>query len=273
MQNISRQQADFTALVDAERDFAEMHVLQGLIERDRVPGNGGDGSLLRLREIEVGRGKGDHVPFAPAPGIQYFDPGATGVGCCSEFGPGVRPVTMQVQGSARDHDPAVTHSIQFFIRDIVGEGDGRLALVGFGFGADFQFPVHHDPFGGQLEVGFVREAEFAFDMQAAQRRRTHVEDDVLATFNGDFVACAGHLPVRPGGRIRPARGLDRRLLSRFNDSRYAAEREGRNEQRKKERPKFLSHGIPLSLQDIERQEEDSARVDNSAGPLLPAATG
>src|SRR6185503_12591150 len=116
-------------------------------------------------------------------------------------------------------------------------GDGRLACVGFGFGAYFQLPVHHDPLGGQLDVGFVREAELAFDMQAAQRRRTDVEDHVLATFNGDFIACAWHLPVRPGGRIRPELLLDRvpyLLLSRRNDAECADEEEGWNEQRKKD---------------------------------------
>jgi hypothetical protein len=33
-------------------------------------------------------------------------------------------------------------------------------------------------------------------------------------------------------------------LGRFNDSGYASEREGWNEQREKERPILFSHGIP-----------------------------
>ena len=47
-----------------------------------------------------------------------------------QLGPGVLPVAVQVQGSARDHDPAVTHAHQLFILDVVGEGDGGLARVG-----------------------------------------------------------------------------------------------------------------------------------------------
>ena len=147
---------------------------------------------------------------------------------------------MQVQGSARDHDPAVV------TRDIVGEGDGRLARVGLGFGADFQFPVHEDRLGGQLDVGFVREAEFAVDSQAAQRRRTDVEEHILAFFNGDRVPCAGHLPVRPGGRIGPELLLDRlRSLfpSRRNDAECTDEEDCWNEQRKKERAILSSHVI------------------------------
>ena len=40
--------ADFATLIDAVRDLAEVHVLQRLIELDRVPVDGGDGPLLRL---------------------------------------------------------------------------------------------------------------------------------------------------------------------------------------------------------------------------------
>ena len=66
----------------------------------------------------------------------------------------------------------------FFIIDVVGEGDCRLARVGAGLSADFQFPVQHDPLGGQFKVAIVCEAEFAVDRQTAQRRRTDVEDHV-----------------------------------------------------------------------------------------------
>ena len=57
---------------------------------------------------------------------------------------------MQVQRSAQDHDAAVTHARHFFILDIVGQRDGRLVRMRLGFGADFQLPEQHDPFGGQL---------------------------------------------------------------------------------------------------------------------------
>src|SRR5207244_13016692 len=65
-----------------------------------------------------------------------------------------------------------------------------------GFGADFQFPVQHDPLGGQFKVSVVGEAEFAVDRQTAQRRRTDVEDHVLAFFNGDLVACEDRKSTR-----------------------------------------------------------------------------
>ena len=158
---------------------------------------------------------------------------------------------MQVQGAAHEHDPAVTavirstHATDVFVFDVVGEGDGRLARVGPGFGADLQFPVQHDPLGGQFKVGIVGEAEFAVDRQTAQRRRTDVEDHVLAFCNGDRVACDGHLAVWPGGRIRPARRPGRRrsgILS-LNDSEHADEQECGNERNKKERAISFCHGI------------------------------
>ena len=82
------------------------------------------------------------------------------VGGLCQLGPGVRPVAVQVQGSAHEHDPAVTavirstHSTDIFVFDVVGEGNGRLARVGPGFGADLQFPVQHDPLGGQFKVAY-----------------------------------------------------------------------------------------------------------------------
>ena len=43
-----------------------------------------------------------------------------------ELGPGVRPVAVQVQRAAREHDAAVTHAHHLFVLDVVGEGDGGL---------------------------------------------------------------------------------------------------------------------------------------------------
>ena len=54
-----------------------------------------------------------------------------------------------------------THSTDVFVFDVVGQGDGRLLRVGFGFRADFEFPVHHDPLGGQFEIFVIGEAQFA----------------------------------------------------------------------------------------------------------------
>ena len=172
-------------------------------------------------------------------------------GRAGQLGPGVRPITVQVQGSAHEHDPAVTavirstHSTDIFVFDVVGEGNCRLACMGPGFGADFQFPVQHDPLGGQFKVVIVGEAEFAVDRQTAQRRRTDVEDHILAFCNGDLVACGWHLSVWPGGRIRPARRPGRRRsgILGLNDSEHAAEQECWKERSKKERAMLLTHGI------------------------------
>ena len=123
---------------------------------------------------------------------------------------------MQVQGSTHHHDPAVTavirstRSSHIFVFDVVGEGNCGLARMGPGFGADFQFPVHHDPFGGQFQIFIVRKAQFAVDRQTAQRRRRDVEDDVHILFNGDHSIFGRHLFVRPGGWIRPALRASRR---------------------------------------------------------------
>ena len=98
--DVAGQQADFAALVDAEGDLAEMHVLQRLIERERIAADRGDGALLGLVGIEVGRGEHDHVALAPARGIEDVDPGAAGLGRLGELGPGVGAVAMQAQRAA-----------------------------------------------------------------------------------------------------------------------------------------------------------------------------
>ena len=46
----------------------------------------------------------------------------------------------------------------------------RLRIVRVG-----ELAVQHDPLGGQLEVGVVREGELAVNGQAAQRRRADME--------------------------------------------------------------------------------------------------
>src|SRR6185503_5952849 len=88
-------------------------------------------------------------------------------------------------------------------------------------------------------------------------------EHALVSCNGDLVASGWDLPVRPGGRIRPARLSDCRrsgILS-LNDSKHAAEQECWKEQSKKERATLLTHGINLrtrrrqdtQLQSIARQ--------------------
>ena len=95
---------------------------------------------------------------------------------------------MQVEGSAHQHDPAVTaviratDSTDIFVFDVVGEGNGRLARVGGLF-----VPISNSPctmihsvvssrslLSAKLSVPSSREA--------MQRRRTDVEDDVHILF-------------------------------------------------------------------------------------------
>src|SRR6188508_2162807 len=40
-----------------------------------------------------------------------------------------------------------THATDIFVFDVVGEGNGRLARVGFGLGANLEFPVQQHPLG------------------------------------------------------------------------------------------------------------------------------
>ena len=78
--DVARQQADFAALIDVEGDLAEVHVVERLVERDRVAADGGDGAPLGLPRIEVGRREDDLVADAPARGVQHLDRGAAGFG-------------------------------------------------------------------------------------------------------------------------------------------------------------------------------------------------
>src|SRR5262245_40431869 len=243
-----------------------MHVVQFLVERDRIALDGGNGAPLGLPGIEI-RGREDKlVTDPPARRVQDLDGGAACRRCLCQLGPGVFPITVQVQGSAHEHDPAVTavirstHSTYVFVLDVVGEGNCRLACMGPGFGADFQFAVQQDPLGGQFKVSIVCEAEFAFDSQTAQRRRTDVEDDFLACCNGDLVACVWDAPVWPGGRIRPARRPGRRRSSflGLNDSEYADDQECWKERSKKKRAMLFTHGINLPYWKMTRNRSGKA---------------
>ena len=169
--------------------------------------DGRDAAPLGLAGIKIRRGQHNHVPDPPLSGIQNFDRVAAGLRRAGQLGPGVRPVAVQVQRSARDHDPAIPHAHQLLILDVVGEGDGRLVRVGLRLGADFQLPVQHDPLGGQFQVGLVREAEFAVDRHTVQRRRTDIQEHFLVSWNIDQLPGNRHLVMRPGGWIRPAPSL------------------------------------------------------------------
>ena len=115
------------------------------------------------------------------------------------------PVTVQIEGSAHEHDPAVTRSVvppiplmssplTLSVRVMVA-----LRVWGWPFRADLQLAVQHDPLGGQFEVLIVREAQLAVDRQTVQRRRTDIEDDVHVLADGDNGVFGGHLLVGPSG--------------------------------------------------------------------------
>src|SRR6185436_814360 len=179
--DIARQQTDFATFIHVEGDLAEVHVVQFLVERDRSPADGGNGSPLCLPGIEI-RGREDNlVTDPPTGGVQDLYRGAACVGRVGQLAPGVLPIfTVQVQGSAHEHDPAVNfvrrsaHSTYIFVFDVVREGNCRLAGVRGFFSTDLQFPVQHDPLGGQFNILIVCEAQFAVDRQTVQRRRTDI---------------------------------------------------------------------------------------------------
>ncbi len=166
--DVARQQAHFAALVHVEGDLAEVHVVELLVERDVVASDGGNRAALGLAGIKVRRGEDDLVADFPALGIEHLDRGGAGVGRRGQLGPGVGAITVQVERAARDHDAAVAHAGHDVLAlHVVGEGDGGLAGVGLGFGADRQLAVQHDPLGGQFQVRVVGEAELAVDRQTA----------------------------------------------------------------------------------------------------------
>jgi hypothetical protein len=72
-------------------------------------------------------------------------------------------VLKPIQGSAHDHDPAVTHCFNVFARDVIGQGNARIARVGAGLSTNLQLAVQHDPLGGQFKIFFICEAQFAVD--------------------------------------------------------------------------------------------------------------
>ncbi len=223
--DVASHQRHFAALIHVEGDLAEVHVVELLVERERVAADGGDGATLGLTRIEVRRREHDLVADLPAPGIQHLDGGGAGVGRRGELGPGVGGGTVQVQRAARQHDAAVAHAgHHVFALHVVGERDGGLAGVGLGFAADGELTVQHDPLGGQLEVGVVGEGELAVDGQTAQCWRADIQHHFLVLADGDLLPGSRNLAVGPAGRIRPFRGV-----SRLGSRKQAAQQHGWNQ--------------------------------------------
>src|SRR6185503_17022714 len=254
--DVAGEQTNLTAFIHAEGDLAEVHVVELAVERDLVAADGGDRAPFGLARIEVRRRENDLVTDAPTCSVQYFDRRAAGFCGVAELGPSVGPIAVQVQCAARDHDPAVTHAgHDVFVGDGVGEGDRRVARVRARFAADRELAVQHDPLGGQLEVGVVRERELAVDRETAERGRADVEDHVLVAADRDLVAGDWHLAVRPGRRIGPVR------RSGLCDRAYAAEQQCRNDRHAKERATLIGHDInPQNLKMTQCFEEEHSAI-------------
>src|SRR5690606_23774129 len=146
--DVAGEQADFAALVHAEGDLAEVHVLERLVESERVARDGGNLAPLGLAGVEVGRGEHDLVTHAPAGRVEHLNPVAALLGGLRQFGPGILAVAVQAQRSPHHHDPAIAHGVDVLALDLVGQGDRGLARVGPRFRANLQFtPAQIDPVG------------------------------------------------------------------------------------------------------------------------------
>ena len=83
--DIARQQTDFATFIHVEGDLAEVHVVQFLVERDRISTDGGNGSPLGLPGIEIRRREDNLVADPPAGGVQDLDRGAACFGCLASL--------------------------------------------------------------------------------------------------------------------------------------------------------------------------------------------
>ena len=258
--DVPGQQADLAALVDAVGDPAEVHVAERRVEGEGVAADRGDRALLGLARIEVGRGQDDDVALAPAGGVEHRDGSGAGLGRLGQPGPAVGAVAVQAEGSAQQHDPTVAHGVDVLVLDVVGQGDDGLARVGMGLAADVELAAGQiDPVGPQLEVPVVGEAEPALDRQAAQGRRTDVEDEAPVARDGHRVAFARDLAVGPGLGIGPARRADRRRRGRGRGHLHVrvvflsagrgrrAERERRRQEPSQTKPARWHAHVPLLL--------------------------
>src|SRR5690606_10669882 len=98
--DVAREKPDLAALVDLERDLAEVHPLERTIERDPVAADRRDPANLGLAGVVVGRREHDLVADAPARSIENLDLRGAFLGRRGEFRPRVRPIAMQIQGAA-----------------------------------------------------------------------------------------------------------------------------------------------------------------------------
>ena len=263
-QDIARQHTDFATFIHVEGDLAEVHVVQFLVERDRIALDGGNGSPLCLPGIEI-RGREDNlVAGPPASGVQDLYGGAACLGRLASL------VQVFVRSPCRfrvppmsmiPRSPITLHgssSVTLLVKVIVALRVWGRASV----------PISSSPCNMIHSVVSSRSLLLAkLSLPSIVRlpsgRRTDVEDHVLAFCNGDRVAFDWHLAVWPGGRIRPVRRPGRRRSSflGLNDSEYADEQECWKERSKKERAMWLTHGInsPYSKYDQEPQRQSVGR--------------
>ena len=268
--DIARQQTDFATFIHVEGDLAEVHVVQLLVERDRISPDGGNGAPLGLPGIEI-RGREDNLVADP-PARRRPGPVSR---CClrrpclaslvqvffrSPCRFRVPPMSM-IPRSLRSFAPPMppmSSSLTLLVRVMVALRVWGLASV----------PISSSPCNRIHSVVSSRSALFAkLSLPSIVRLPSAGGLTSRSTFlsrcNGDLVASGWHLPVRPGGRIRPARLPDCRrsgILS-LNDSEHAAEQECWKERSKKERAMSLTHGInlPVLEDDQEPQRQSIAR--------------
>ena len=145
--DIACDHADFATLIHVERDFAEVHVFQFLVQRDRISADGGNGSPLRLPGIEVRGRENNLVADLPAGGVQDLyriccqPPAVVG-----QLGPGVFVVPRRFRFPPMSMIPrstlvvCSTDSTYIFVFDVVREGNCCLARVGA-----FSVPISNSP--------------------------------------------------------------------------------------------------------------------------------
>jgi len=185
------------AFIHVEGDLAEVQESSFLSSVIVLPRDGSNGSPLCLMGIEI-RGREDNlVADPPSSGVQDFNRVAACLGGLDSFVQEfvrlpcrfrVPPMSM-IPRSLRSFVPPIpliSSSLTLSVRVIVAWRVWGLASVPI-----FQFPVHHDPLGGQFEVLIIGEAQFAVDRQTAQRHRADIEDNIHVLVNGDSGVLAG----------------------------------------------------------------------------------
>ena len=174
----------------AQQLQGDMTKIQEDLARTECKGTAGGGMVTATVN-----GQYDLVADSPLTGIEHFDAGCARLGRFGELRPGVFAVAVQAQAPAHDQDAAITHAVDVLIGNRVGQGDRRIGRVRHARAAGTQLPAQQNPFGRELDIVVVGKAELPVEVDAIERRRTDVENDVDAFSDGDYVT---------GLRNRPA---------------------------------------------------------------------